>query len=390
MQKCEKIPLKKNLRKSILRGHPWIYREAIDLRNSIKSSKLVKVTEGRQNSFLAWAIYDPNSVLALRILSTLQSPPNAEFIKNRIYKAIQLRKPLMNKNTNSLRLINGEGDGLPGLIVDKYNLTLVIQFDGEGMQNFWLQRPEVIKTLMQTLSPQAIVHKNRQIQGGHIETLYGEIEDTQTLIKENNLYFYADIEKGQKTGFFFDQRENRKYISHYSKDKSVLNLFSYTGGFSIYCGMGGANRVTSVDISQEALKLAHKSWVENQFPASVHHTLQEDIFSFLKDYKELWDVVIVDPPSLTHSEKTKLFAQNKYIETFSLAAKRVSPDGDFVVSSCSSHINFDEFYNILSESLSKARRQGQVLRISGQGPDHPFPHACPELRYLKFIHCKLV
>ncbi|MCB0386558.1 MAG: class I SAM-dependent methyltransferase, partial [Bdellovibrionales bacterium] len=166
-------------------------------------------------------------------------------------------------------------------------------------------------------------------------------------------------------------------------------LFSYYGGFSVYAGLGGAQSVTSVDISAGAIDLANRNWSLNQLNPNAHKGVTADVFEFLLEQSQTWDCVIADPPSMAHSEKQKPQAMAKYQELFSLAAKKVTSGGHLFLSSCSSHISFDDFFAIVNESLSKSRRRGQILRISGQGADHPFPHICPELRYLKFMHLVL-
>ncbi|RYG59197.1 class I SAM-dependent rRNA methyltransferase, partial [bacterium] len=197
------------------------------------------------------------------------------------------------------------------------------------------------------------------------------------------------LEKGQKTGFFLDQRENRNYVRSGSKGKSVLNLFSYSGGFSVYAGLGGARRVASLDVSKGAIQLAEENWAMNGLDPANHVGLCVDVFEYLRGDTEMWDHIIVDPPSMSHSESQRDLAKQKYIEVFAEAAKRVTPQGELSMSSCSSHVSFNDFFEIIEEALSIARRRGQILRVSGQGPDHPFPHACQELRYLKYVHVAL-
>ncbi len=174
-----------------------------------------------------------------------------------------------------------------------------------------------------------------------------------------------------------------------SRGKTVLNLFSYSGGFSVNAGLGGALKVASLDISKGAIDLADRNWALNGLDKSKHEALCVDVFEYLNSAGESWDHIIVDPPSMSPSESKKEAAIAKYIEVFAAAAKRVTPNGDFSVSSCSSHISFEDFFQIIEEALSAARRTGQILRVSGQGSDHPFPHACQELRYLKFVHLAL-
>jgi 23S rRNA (cytosine1962-C5)-methyltransferase len=196
----------------------------------------------------------------------------------------------------------------------------------------------------------------------------------------------VNLEKGQKTGFFLDQRDNRDYIRQSSAGKTVLNLFSYTGGFSVYAGLGQAKKVASLDVSKGAIESSEEHWKMNGLDPSQHQGLCVDVFEYLNGEPEMWDHIIVDPPSMSHSEDQNAVAKAKYIELFAAAAKRVRKGGELSLSSCSSHITHEDFFEITNECLSMARRTGQILRVGAQGADHPFPHACHEFRYLKFVH----
>jgi 23S rRNA (cytosine1962-C5)-methyltransferase len=174
-----------------------------------------------------------------------------------------------------------------------------------------------------------------------------------------------------------------------SKGQTVLNLFSYTGGFSISAGLGQADKVSSVDISQGAITTANENWELNGLASSQHLGLAVDVFEYLAKDTDTWDHIIVDPPSMSHSEDRREIAIQKYTDLFAAAAKKVKPLGELSLSSCSSHVSHEDFFKIITEAMSLSRRRGQILRLAGQGPDHPFPHACAELRYLKFVHLAL-
>lgn len=382
-----KVKLIRDLRKNLLRGHPWVYQQAIEPAKTVSQACMAEIVDKKKKT-IGWGIYDPDSVLAFRLISTEAKPPGKNFLENRMAKALSLRQSIISENSNAYRLFNGEGDGLPGLICDIYAETAVIQFDGKGPYHFWDQ-DLIANWLLTNTSVKHVYFKPRnsdKLEAQH----WGEAEFSPlVLVKENAIKFWVNIEEGQKTGFFLDQRDNRSYLEGFSKDKRLINLFSYTGGFSVYAGRGGSTHVTSVDLSQPALELAEKSWSENSLQPNRHEKLKVDIFEFMQTCKDKWDVVMVDPPSLTHSEKNKQQAIHNYTELFSGAARLVEKSGDLVLSSCSSHISFEDFFAIIDESLSKSRRSGQILRVSGQGIDHPFPHACHELRYLKFVHLKL-
>jgi len=335
---------------------------------------------------LAWALFDPQSPIRLRILSTDPKPPGAQSFQKGLARAWNLRKMFIDKKTNCFRLCNGEGDGLPGLVCDFYNGQVVIQFDGPGPEKFWDRN--VIGEGLLKLSPCHSVFEKSRDRSDFVH-LKGPPLTGPVLVQEKGVRFKVDIAKGQKTGFFLDQRENRDYVRSLASGKEVLNLFSYTGGFSIYAGLGQAREVTSVDRSAEALEGAEENWLLNGLPPDRHRRVESDVFEFLKNEKHLWEFLVVDPPSMAHSEKQKPQATKKYIELYSAAARRLRPGGSLFLSSCSSHIGFQDFFQIINEALSQARKNGRFFRVSGQGPDHPFPHACHELRYLKFAHLVL-
>ncbi len=378
-----KLRLKRDLRKNVLRGHPWIYREALE---KAKGNTQMCELLDKKGQFLAWGFYDAKSPLAVRILSTKKKPPNKHFFETRMRQAFSLRRAFINADdTNSYRLFNGEGDRLPGLVCDLYDRVAVLQFDGEGSFEFWDQ-DFIAEWLIENTDVDTVYFKPRRSEDKKPRTWGKELESEKLLIKENGHSFFVNIVDGQKTGFFFDQRENRKYIQSLSRNKTVLNLFSYTGGFSLYAGAGGAKETLSVDLAKEALELANESWLETFGDSKGHSSKACDVFDFVRETTESWDIVIVDPPSMTHSEKNKKSAVKSYVDLFAKASQLVSPQGQLVFSSCSSHISFNDFLEIISEALSQARLTGRILRVSGQGPDHPFPHFCDELRYLKFVH----
>lgn len=389
-----KVKLTRSLRKSIQQGHPWVYKEAIASPGPVDRASLARISDAKGD--LAWAIYDPHSPLALRILSTESAPPSIAngFFVRRFERALQLRDGVRSSVTTAYRLFNGEGDLLPGLVCDVYGDIAVLQFDGQGPGEFW-EKSEIAKWLLANAGVKSVIEKTRRgadrtivpLGGADITTMLSD--DMNVVVKENNAIYKVNLEKGQKTGFFLDQRDNRFYVRGISRGKTVLNLFSYTGGFSISAGLGDAKKVASVDISQGAIDTANENWVLNGLDPSRHVGLAVDVFKYLEDDGEMWDHIIVDPPSMSHSEDRREIAIQKYTDLFAIAAKKVKSYGELSLSSCSSHVSFDDFFKIITDAMSQARRRGRILRVSGQGADHPFPHACPELRYLKFVHLAL-
>jgi len=383
-----KVRLTRNLRRSILRGHPWVFKEAVQAPGNVDRAQLAQVFDAKGEE-LAWAIYDPHGPLCLRILSTASAPPNATFFEQRFLRALALRKGVQTDKTNAFRLFNGEGDLLPGLVCDIYDSVAVLQFDGEGPGEFW-DKEQVARWLLASTPVKSVIEKTRRSTDRTIVQLAGVPSGSEITIQENGVSFRVNLEKGQKTGFFLDQRDNRDYVRRSSAGKSVLNLFSYSGGFSVYAGMGGAEKVASLDISAGAIEMAQENWALNGLQKQNHTGLCVDVFEYLGGAAETWDHIIVDPPSMSHSEDQRETAKNKYITLFAAAAGRVKAGGELSLSSCSSHVSFDDFFEIIDEALSTARRTGQILRVSGQGPDHPYPHSCRELRYLKYVHLALL
>ena len=381
-----KVKLSRNLRRTILQGHPWVYKDAIvqPTPGTADKAQLCQVTDSK-NEHTAWAIYDPHCPLSLRILTTNEAPPSNIFFEKKFERALQLRAGIKSELTNAYRLFNGEGDLLPGLICDIYNKVAVIQFDGLGPSEFW-DKKIIADWLLKNTDCTSVIEKSRRIPTRTTELVGGIETENEVTVKENGVLFKVNLEKGQKTGFFLDQRENRHHIRQSSQGKTVLNLFSYTGGFSVYAGLGLAKKVASLDVSKGAIESAIEHWAMNGLDPEKHVGLCVDVFEYLNGPNEKWDHIIVDPPSMSHSEDQNAIAKAKYVELFAAAAKRVNKGGELSLSSCSSHITHQDFFEITNECLSQARRTGQILRVGGQGADHPFPHAHHEFRYLKFIH----
>ena len=383
-----KLSLNRNLRKKLKQGHPWVYKEAFDITKNKKReiSDFAQVYDNK--GLVSQGIYDSTSVLGFRALHF--NPFNEDQLTLKIKENFDLRACLLDfETTNAYRLINGEGDGFSGLVCDVYSDIAVLQYDGEGMEHFWSQvaLPKALLITLPTIK--TVIFKKRNDKDS-LEFLKGEKLKSDTVqFKENGLLFETDLKRGQKTGFFLDQRDNRNHIKNFVKDKTVLNVFSYTGGFSVYAGAGRAKSVVSLDASEGACLQAEENWTLNGLDSNQHKSLCCDAYEFLEKSGKKYDVVIVDPPSMASSHQQKHLAMEKYISAFHKAGLLVNPFGDLVLSSCSSQINFDDFHSIVQEALSLANLKAKVIRLSGQGGDHTFPHSCPELRYLKFIHLKL-
>lgn len=382
------IKLSKDLRKNILRGHPWLYADALDRVPPKAEVQVCRVLD-KKGERLAWGFYCPDSPLRVRILSVDGQTPGIALYEKRLHEALEVRSALLRSATNCYRLINGEGDRLPGFVCDIYHNVAVMQFDGENCHQFWDQDFLAAWLLSNVPELDSVYFKPRASDSLKPQWWGVERDNPVVSVQENGLHFLVNIVEGQKTGFFLDQRENRLSLRNFSKGKRVLNLFSYSGGFSVYAGSAGARHVTSVDLAPEAIRLANENWLANELSNDQHSGVVADVFQFIQESREFWDLVVVDPPSMTHSERNKAKASESYKQLFAQAARRVTPGQHLVLSSCSSHISYEDFFEIINESLSLARRQGQILQVKGQSFDHPFPHFGQELRYLKFVHIKL-
>ena len=292
--------------------------------------------------------------------------------------------------TSGFRLWNGEGDGVPGLVADVYHDTGVIKLDGEGPIGFW-RVDEVADWMVRELGLVRVYERQKE-RGVMGRALIGSVPNQPVTFHEHDLPFTADVVHGQKTGFFLDQRDNRQLIRAWSRDATVLNVFSYTGGFSVAAGAGGASHVTSVDIAPAAIEAANQHWRLNQLPETQHTGIAADAFEFLADaasQRRRWEIVILDPPSFAPNRDSVPKALAAYQNVIEAGARVTAPQGLLAVASCSSHIDLPMFLECCEEGVSRARRRGTVVTIAGQPTDHPTPLALPEFRYLKFVLLRL-
>ncbi len=379
------LVLAKDRVRNLKRGYPWIFSHYLEKLPKADSGSLA-ILKDKTGEILAKGFYDPESPLAFRVFALGKENIDDALIIKRIENAISLRRLLFDDRTTGFRLINGEGDGLPGLVCDVYGDTAVMQFDGAGPRNFY-QAKGIAEIISKSLHLKKVYRKARRNEDGTGEALIGDLPSDATLFLENGVKFSVDIIKGQKTGFFLDQRENRQRIGKLTKNKTVLNLFGYTGGFSIYAGINGATKVTTMDLAKPAIAAANENWILNNLDPKLHDGIAEDAFSFLEDAKSkklIWDVVIVDPPSFAHSADSVEDAKKSYHRLFTAALLAVAKGGIIATSSCSSHIDQGMFLEICQEALSTTRRRGTLIGLYGQPEDHPYPLACSDLCYLKF------
>ncbi len=387
--KAVQVSLRKDLVRDIKRGHAWVYSDAID---RVKApSGTVAILLDRRGDRIASGIYSPSHAIPLRIFRT--NPPwtlDDAWLMERLQTAYRLRKDFFDSQTTGYRLLAGEGDGVPGLVIDIYDRTAVMKLDGGAPEDFFQPRG-IAEWLCENLPVDRVILRSRE-RGRAGEPLVGSKQPNSVAFLENGLHFTADVIHGQKTGFFLDQRDNRELVRKLSRDLRVLNLFSFNGGFSIAAGVGGARHVTSVDIAAPAIEAATEHWRDNHLAPEKHDGVAADVFDYLESAqqsKRTWDLVICDPPSFAPSENAKSTALAAYARLAQLAAKATAANGFLALASCSSHVTHDDFLECNTEALGRARRKATLLADCGLPIDHPTPLAMPELRYLKFLLFKL-
>jgi len=389
------LQLSRDLVRSLKRGHAWIFREALrDCPRAPTGSPAI-LLDHRKGQPVAAGWYDSSSPVAFRACR-VDAPWELDdfWAEQRLQSALSLRRRLFPavsvdvSDTTGYRLCNGEGDGLPGLVVDVYAQTAVMKLDGPAAEGFW-SAEGLADWLLENLPLKTVVERSRE-RGSAGRVLTGEPIREPVEFREHGLRFTADVLHGQKTGFFLDQRENRRQVRGLAAGLKVLNLFSYTGGFSIAAGTGGATQVTSVDIAAPAIAESERHWLLNNLPAGKHEGVAVDVFEFLgRCGRRRWDLVIVDPPSFAPSEAAVSAAVASYTKLAAQAAQVTARQGLLALASCSSHITAEMFVDACQEGLSIARRRGTLLGLNGQPPDHPAPLMMPEFRYLKFLLLRL-
>ena len=380
-----KVYLKKGREAPIVRGHPWIFSGAIEKMDGDPEAPSVTDVLDSRGNWLARGLYNPKSQIRVRLLTWKDEEIDRPFFRRRLSQAAALREQLRS-TTNAYRLVNGEGDFLPGLVVDRYNDFLVCQFITAGMDHL---KGIVIDSLSSLFPVKGIYERS----GGGVReeeglspsqgVLSGEEPPELIPIEENGLKFLVDIRNGQKTGFFLDQRDNRLLVSSLARDKTVLNCFAYTGAFAAYAHKGGAKQVLSVDSSKSALELAEQVFDVNDFSPSHGDFLRRDVFSYLKACPDHFDLVILDPPSLAHRRRDVDAASGGY-KFLNLHALRVlKPGGLLLTFSCSQHISFDLFQKIVFGAAVDSGHKVQILERLGHPIDHPVSLHHPEGEYLK-------
>lgn len=386
MQKA--IYLKRGKDESLKRFHPWVFSGAIHhTEGDLQEGDIVKVYTA-EGSFIALGHWQIGSI-AVRVLSFEDRPVDAAFWEERLKVAYQARVAIgvaANPDNNTYRLVHGEGDNLPGLVIDMYGETAVMQAHSVGMHVDRLQIADALKNVMGD-SLKSIFYKSETTLpfkaglGQENGFLYGCAKEDVAI--ENGLKFHIDWLKGQKTGFFVDQRDNRSLLERYSKGRSVLNMFCYTGGFSVYSMRGGAKLVHSVDSSAKAVDLVNAN-IELNFPGDQRHeAYAADAFKFLEEMGDQYDLVILDPPAFAKHREALPRALKGYTKINQKAFEKIQPGGILFTFSCSQAVSKDEFRRAVFTAAAIAKRKVRILHQLHQPADHPVNIYHPEGEYLK-------
>ena len=382
----KKLYLKRGKEESLLRFHPWVFSGAIaQADDDLKDGDLVRVLTNH-GDFIAVGHFQMGSI-AVRILSFRDVDIDADFWASRLASALKVRQSIGiadNPKNNTYRLVHGEGDNLPGLIIDVYDRTAVMQAHSIGMH---LQRKQIAEQLVKVMGSRIdnVYYKSEttlpfmdDMENGFV---YGGSEDNVAL--ENGLKFYVDWLRGQKTGFFVDQRDNRSLLERYSAGKSVLNMFCYTGGFSVYAMRGGAKLVHSVDSSAKAIELTNRNIALNFEGDNRHEAFCEDAPQYLEQAGNNYDLIILDPPAFAKHRGALHNALKGYTRLNNKAFQKIQPGGILFTFSCSQVVTKDHFRNAVFTAAAQAGRKVRILHQLHQPADHPINIYHPEGEYLK-------
>ncbi|MHC1740989.1 MAG: class I SAM-dependent rRNA methyltransferase [Anaerolineaceae bacterium] len=391
------IVLREGREKSVRLHHPWIFASAIRSVEPEPEAGMTVLIKSEKGEEFGLASYSPGSQIRARMWTwDSQEKIDKDYFAKRIRNAIELReKAGVKQQTNAYRLVHGESDGLPGLIVDRYNNILVVQILTTGIE---FHRKEIIDLLAQ-ISGIVTIYERSDVDVRELEglkpvkgLLWGEPILGPIIIEENGLKFEVDLEKGQKTGFFIDQRENRELLRKYVASKAVLNCFCYTGAFSVYAFAGGAETVTSMDSSGPALEQVARNLALNGFGDCESELMEEDVFTALRKFRDSrrsFDVIILDPPKFAPTIAQAERAARGYKDINLLAFKLLKPGGVLFTFSCSGGVSRDLFQKIVAGAAQDAGVEARILAQLSQSPDHPIALNFPEGMYLKGLVCSI-
>ena len=389
----QRIFLKKGREAPVLRGHPWIFSGAIEkVEGNGADVGLADIFDSQKN-WIARGLSNVKSQIRVRVVTWKNESIDRAFFSRRFSQALSLRETYLSATTNAYRLINGEGDFLPGLIVDRYDDFLVCQFFTAGMAMF---KADIVDALNNLIDIKGIFERSegkvRAEEGleAAIGGLAGEAPPATISIVENGKKFLVDVKGGQKTGFFLDQRDNRAFLSTLVRGQRILNCFSYSGAFSVYGFAGGAKSVITLDSSRPALELAERNLALNGFEGAEGELLKGDAFTYLKESDLNFDLIVLDPPSLAPRRSDIGAATGAYKFLNLHALKRLDPGGILLTFSCSQHLTADLFQKVVFGAAVDAGRKVTILRKLGHCMDHPVSLHHPEGDYLKGLALRVL
>lgn len=381
-----KIILKKGKEKPILRGHPWVFSGAVARAEGDLSPGEIGEVYSADGKCLGIGQFNPHSQIILRMLTRRKEVLDSSFFKGRLLQADALREKGLHGKTNAYRIVNGEGDFLPGLIVDRYGETLVLQCLTAGMERL---KGLFIDLLVDQFNPKSIFERSdapaRKEEGlpiakGH---LYGEEMAAPVEIEEYECRFRVDVREGQKTGFYLDQRENRFSLQEVAQGKKILDCFCYSGGFSIHAGFGRAREITLVDSSEEALERAKDHCALNHLEKIPAHLIRGDAFEVMRNLDPDYDIAVLDPPPFAKKKGHLPGASRGYKDLNLQAFRLLRKEGLLFTFSCSHHMNWDLFQKIVFAAAADSGRRVQLLARRGHPLDHPVDLSHPEGEYLR-------
>jgi len=382
-------------------GHPWVFSDSVREQNRDGVAGELAVIFDRNDKFLAVGFFDPDSPIRVRILHVGKPLTiDAAFWRGRGDAALQRRAGLFDERTTGYRVINGESDGWPGLVLDRYDTTLVLKIYTAA----WVERLEEITALIrEQLKPERVVLRwsrniEAAVKGARSSSSarsgqkHAELEFCAPVVfAENGIRFEADVWRGQKTGFFLDQRENRRVVESLARGRTVLNAFSFSGGFSLYAARGGAKSVTDLDISKHALESAGRNFALNADDAAItgchHESIQADVFDWLAgNAGRKFDLIVLDPPSLAKREIERAGAIRAYAKLAEAGLSHLAAGGILVACSCSAHVTAEEFFDSVRQAATRSGRRFTELQTTRHAPDHPATFK--EGEYLKGIYLR--
>jgi 23S rRNA (cytosine1962-C5)-methyltransferase len=364
------------LGKQLQRGHPWLYRDRLLRAPRLQSGTWVQVRCGK---FSAYGLWDARSPIAVRLFSR-HGVPDAAWVSRQIRQAWEIRAPVRDTHTTAYRWLNGEGDGLPGLVVDLYNDYAIVETYADSLDALleW-----VVDGLRACAGLKGVLLRRESVR-----VLWGHKPSRELVVEENGLRLRVDLFAGQKTGLFLDHRENRQFVEGWCAGLEVLNCFAYTGAFSLYAVRGGAARVVSVDIARQTVEETRHNLTLNGFDADAHPSIVADCFELLAAYaarRQRFDLVILDPPSLARAKESRHTAIRAYTRLNQSAMGCLQQDGLLATASCTSQVSPSAFREVLGDAAARAGKRLLILHEAGQALDHPVPAHFSEGRYLKFV-----